>query len=83
MSEFKKAYLKQQEYSCKGVTILKGKKRGCPKLLPEKIMIKTLQTVKALCLKSAFTSYNVINAIAKGIAVANDTTMFVEHELHR
>ena len=59
--------------------ILRAKKRGCPKLLPEKIMKKAIQTIKALRLKGAPISYNVINAIAKRIVVANDKTMLVEH----
>ena len=42
--EFKKAYLKQKESSGKEVTILKAKKRGRPKLLPEEIMIKSNQS---------------------------------------
>ena len=36
--EFKTAYLKQKESSGKEVTILKAKRRGRPKLLPEEIM---------------------------------------------
>ena len=63
--EFKKAYLKQKESSGKEVTILKAKRRGRPKLLPEEIMKKAIQTIKALRLKGASISYNVINAIAK------------------
>ena len=80
--EFKKAYLKQKESSGKEVTILKAKRRGRPKLLPEEIMKKAIQTIKALRLKGAPISYNVINAIAKGIVVANDRTMLVEHGGH-
>ena len=80
--EFKKAYLKQKESFGKEVTILKAKRRDCPKLLPEEIMKKAIQTIKALCLKGATISYNVINAIAKGIVVANDRTMLVEHGQH-
>ena len=79
---FKKAYLKQKESSGKEVTILKAKRGGRPKLLPEEIMKKTIQTMKALRLKGALISYNVINAIAKGIVVANDKTMVVEHGEH-
>ena len=45
--EFKKAYLKQKESSGKEVTILKAKKRGRPKLLPEEITIKSNQ-IKAI-----------------------------------
>ena len=35
------------------MTILKSRKRGRPKLLPEDIMTKIIQTVKALRLKGA------------------------------
>ena len=45
-------------------------------------MKKAIQTIKALRLKGAPISYNVINAIAKGIVVANDRTMLVEHGGH-
>ena len=65
MFEFKKAYLKQKKSSGKEVVILKAKKRGRLKLLPKEIMKKAIQTIKALRLKSAPISYNVINAIAK------------------
>ena len=82
MFKFKKAYLKQKESSGKEVTILKAKKRGRPKLLPEEIMKKAIQTIEALRLKGAPISYYVINAIAKGIVVANDRTMLVEHGGH-
>ena len=78
--EFKKAYLKQKESSGKEVTILKAKKRGRPKLFPEEIMKKAIQTIKALRLKGSPISYNVINAIAKGIVIANDKTMLVEQD---
>ena len=53
----------------KEINILKAKKRGRPKPLPEEIMKKTIQTIKALRVKGAPISYNVINAIAKGIVV--------------
>ena len=66
----------------KEVTILKAKKRDRPKLIPEEIMKKAIQTSKALRLKGAPISYNVINAIAKGIVVANDRAMLVEHGGH-
>ena len=45
-------------------------------------MKKTVQKIKALCLKGAPISCNVINAIAKGIAVADNRTMLVEHGEH-
>ena len=50
-------------------------------------MKKAIQTIKPLRLKDDPISYNVINTIAKGIVVANDRTMLVEHvgyfEIHR
>ena len=67
MFEFKKAYLKQKEYSGKEVTTLNAKNEI------------VLNIFKALRLKGAPISYNVINSIAKGIVVANDRTMLVEH----
>ena len=73
--ELKKAYLKHRESSGKEVTILKVKKRGCSKLLLEEIIKKAIQAIKALRLKGAPTSYNAINAVAKGIVFTNDTTM--------
>ena len=45
-------------------------------------MKKAIQTIKALRLKGAPISYNVINAIAKEIVVANDKTMLVEQGGH-
>ena len=45
-------------------------------------MKKAIQTIKALSLKGVPISYNVINAIAKGIVVANDRTMLVQHRGH-
>ena len=77
MFEFNKVYLKQKESSGKEATILKAKKRGHPKLLPEEIMKKAIQTIKTLRLKGASISYNAINTIAKGIVVANYRTMLV------
>ena len=77
--EFKKAYLKQTESCGKEVTILKAKKPDLPKPLPEEIMRKAIQTIKALRLNGAPISCNVINAIAEEIAVANVRTMLVEH----
>ena len=45
-------------------------------------MKKAIRTMKALHLKGAPISYNVINANAKGIVVSNDSTMLVEQEGH-
>ena len=80
--EFKKAYLKEKEPTNKEVTILKSRKRGRHKLLPEDIMGKTSQTVKALRLKSAPVSSAVINAIAKGVVMAEDRCLLTESGSH-
>ena len=45
-------------------------------------MKKTIQTIKSLRLKGAPISHNVINTIAKRIAVINDKTMLVVHGGH-
>ena len=45
-------------------------------------MKKAIQTIKALRLKGNPISYNVINAIAKGIVVVNNRAMLVEHGKH-
>ena len=82
MFEFKKAKRKQKESSGKEFTILRTNKRGCLNILLEGIMKKAIQTIKALRLKSALISDNVINAIAKGIVVGNDRKMLLEHGGH-
>ena len=72
VQEFKKAYLKDKEVTNKEVTVLISRERGWPKLLPEVIMAKTIQTVKALHLKDAPVSIAVINTIAKGVVMSED-----------
>ena len=81
-TDFKKAYLKPKESSCKEVTILETKKPGHPKLLLEEIIKKTIQTIKFLWIKCALIGNNVVNAIAKGIVFANDRAMLVKHGGH-
>ena len=80
--EFKKAYLKEKEVTNKEVTVLKSRKRGRSKLLPEDIMAKTIQTVKALSLKGAPVSSAVINAIAKSVVMAEDRCLLTEYGCH-
>ena len=75
--EFKNAYLKEKEVT-KKVTVLKSRKHGRTKLLPKDIMAKTIQTVKALRLKGAPVSSAVINAIAKGVVMAEDRCLLTE-----
>ena len=55
------------------------RKCGRPALLPEDLMKKTIETIQALRLKGALVTAAVISAIAKGIVMANDRTILVEH----
>ena len=64
----------------KEVTVLKSRKCGRPKLLPEDIMVKTIQTVKVLRLKGALVSSAVINAIAKGVVMVENRCLLTEYE---
>ena len=48
----------------KEVEKISTKKRGRPKLLPEKVMEKTINLIKSLQLKVALANVNVTNAIA-------------------
>ena len=61
------------------VLIIKKKKIGRLTLLPEDLMKKTIDTVEALRLKGAPVSSAVINAVAKGIVIANDRSILAEH----
>ena len=77
--EFKSSYLKAKSKNGTEMKKLTTKARGRPKLLPEELMSKTIKTIKALRLRGAPVSVNVINAIAKGIVVANDRCLLVEN----
>ena len=63
------------------MTFLKSRKHVKAKLLPEDIMVKTIQTVKAFRLKSAPVSSAVINATAEGVVVvtAEDQCLLTEY----
>ena len=80
VSDFKKAYL---EYKKKNngseVTAIEKKKAGRPTLLPDDLMKKTIETVSALRLRGAPVSTSVINAVAKGIVLANDRSLLCEN----
>ena len=73
MSDFKKAYLtlKSKENE---VLVIKKMKTGRSTLLPEKLMQKTIETVSALRLIGARVSASVINYVAKGMILANDSS---------
>ena len=77
--EFKASYQKQEKDPEKEVHKLATNKRGRPKLLPEKVMEKAITLIIALRLKGAPVNVNVINVITKGIVMANDHTILIEH----
>ncbi len=79
--EFKKAY---EKLAAGGhpVKKIEPKKRGRPTLLPETLMNKTITTVKNLRLKGVPVSHSVINAVPRGIVIANDRTMLLEFGGH-
>ena len=79
---FKKAYLKEKETTNKEVTVMRSKTRGRPKLLSEDIMAKTIQTVEAVRLNAAQVSSAVINAIVKGVAMAENRCLVLKYEGH-
>ena len=58
---------------------MKKKKQGRPTLLPEEIMTKTIKLVKALRLKGAPITCQVINSVARGIVEANDRSILIEN----
>ena len=77
--EFKDSYQKQKKDTGKEVHKLATMKRGRPKLLPEKVLEKAITLIKALQLKGVPVNVNVINVVTKGILVANDRTLLIEH----
>ena len=80
VTDFIKAYVEEKKKS-KGaeVTELKKKKQGRPTLLPEELMKKTIDMVLNLRLKGVPAHASVINAVAKGIVLANDRSLLVEN----
>ena len=74
VSDFKKAFIQTKQTTDGPVSEISFRKLGRPALLPEDLMKKTIETIQALRLKGA-----VINAIARGIVMANDRTILVEH----
>ena len=77
MSDFKKAYLALKTKDNKITEI--RKKTGRPSLLPEDLMKKTIGTVAGLRLKGTPVSVAVINSVAKGIVLANDSSLLIEN----
>ena len=68
VSDFKRKYLElQRKGPSASVTEIVSKKRGRPNLLPDDLMAKTIDIIKALRLKAAPVSYSVMAAVARGI----------------
>ena len=61
------------------VTFIKKKKNRWPSNLPDDLMEKTIQTIDVLRLKGAPVSSVVVNAVAKGIVIANDRSILTEY----
>ena len=64
------------------VTEIGTKKRGRPSLLPDELIAKTVEIVKALRLKGAPVSYAVMAAVARGVVISQDRNLLVENGGH-
>ena len=82
ITEFKKAYNEDKQKGADLSERIVMKSKGRPNLLPETLMKKTTDTINALRLRGAPATPSVINAVAKGIAQANDRTLLVENGDH-
>ena len=78
LSDFKKAYLALKSNEDEAL-VIKKKKIGRPTLLPEELMKKTIEAVNALRVKGAPVSASVINSVAEGIILANDSSLLTEN----
>ena len=80
LSDFSKAYrtLKSKNKHLE-VTFIEKKKTGRPSILPDDLMKKTIQTIDVLRLKGAPVSSVVVNAVAKGIVIANDRSILAKY----
>ena len=58
---------------------VKTKKRGRPSLLPDELMTKVISMVKALHLKGAPVTAEVINSVAKGFIITSDRSLLIEN----
>ena len=80
VGDFTKAYLEcKKKNNGSDVTAIEKKKAGRPTLLCNDLMKKTIETVSALRLKGAPVSSSVINAVVKGIVLANDRSLLCEN----
>ena len=82
VSDFKLAYLKLKksiEAADSDITEIVIKKTGRPMLLPENLMKKVIETVTNFRLRGARVSAVVIRAVARGVIIANDRSLFLEN----
>ena len=79
VSDFKKAFIQAKQTAVGPVNEINFRKRGRPALLPDDLMKKTIEMIQALRLNGAPVTAVVINAIDKGIVIANDRALLVEH----
>ena len=82
VTDFKKLYEEEIRTKDKDITELGKKKQGRPTILPEYITRKTMEMVVCLRLKGAPLNSTVLNAVAKGIVMANDRSLFLEYGGH-
>ena len=85
VSDFKLAYLELKKKKGNADDDLKKivkKKTGRPTLLPAELMQKLVDLVSALRLKRAPVSSSVICSIARGVNLANDTSLLLENGGH-
>lgn len=82
VSDFKCKYLELKSTDLsEPVTEIQAKKCGCPSLLPDELMIKTVDIITALMLKAASISYSVMAAVARGVVLSHDRNL-VENGRH-
>ena len=83
VSSFKRKYkeLKSRDPLVE-VNEIGAKKQGRPSLLPEELMKKSLDIIKALRLKAAPVSYSVMAAVARGVVISHDRSLLVENGGH-
>ena len=83
VSDFKRKYkeLKSRDPLVE-VNEIGTKKQGRPSLLPEELMKKSIDIIKALRLKAAPVSYSVMAAVARGVVISHDRSLLVENGGH-
>ena len=76
---FVASYKEAKATSEKELTSLPHRRRGARTLLPEEIDRKVMEMTASMRLAGAVVNYNVIIAVAKGIVMANDSTLLAEN----